>query len=67
MKKRQDARSKKRSKSGLFIQMKFDFDFRASQGIKNRRKSSGLAQVRKSAGNTPHKVNFSLLKPGIPK
>ena len=42
--------------------MKFDFGFRASQGIKNRRKSPGLAQVRKSVGDTPYEVNFSLPK-----
>lgn len=42
--------------------MKLDFGFRASQGIKNQRKSPGLAQVKKSAGDTLYEVNLSLHK-----
>ena len=55
MNKRQETRSKKITKAGLFIQMKFDFDFSASQGLKNRRKSPGLPKLENLQETLPTK------------
>lgn len=66
MKNKQETGSEKSTDTGLYLEMKIGFGYRTSSGT-NRRKSPGSAQVRKSAGNAPYKVNLSPPKAGIPE